>query len=67
MARERKYTKNSIRLFDLMDELEKCKNDMEHQVVHVQSNRLESVERNAIEIERIGIELQNLVKEMRRK
>lgn len=67
MARERKYTKNSIRLFDLMDELDKCKNDMEHQVVHVRSNRLESVERNAIEIEKIGVELQNLVKEMRRK
>ena len=67
MMKRRKHTEKSVRLFDLMDELEKCKNDMEHQVIHVRSNRLDHVERNAIEIERIAIELQKLVKEMRRR
>lgn len=32
MMKRRKHTEKSVRLFDLMDELEKCKNDMEHQV-----------------------------------
>jgi hypothetical protein len=58
---------NSKRLFELMDRLHECKEDMEHQVIKVRSNRLDHVEKNAKEIEKIGIELQNLVKEMRRK
>lgn len=62
----RRYTEKSVRLFNLMDELEKCMNDMEYQVIKVRSNRLDHVERNAIEIERIGIELQKLVESMRR-
>lgn len=67
MRRRRRYTEKSVRLFNLMDELEKCMNDMEYQVIKVRSNRLDHVERNAIEIERIGIELQKLVNEMRRR
>ncbi|PJN92055.1 hypothetical protein [Bacillus sp. mrc49] len=57
----------SKQLFDLMDKLHECKEDMEYQVVHVRSNRLNHVEKNAKEIEKIAIELQELVKEMRRK
>ena len=57
----------SKRLYELMDKLHACKENMDYQVIHVRSKRLDHVEKNAIEIERIAIELQELVKEMRRK
>jgi len=49
-----------------MDRLHNCKENMEYKVTHVRSNRLEHIEKNAKEIEKIAIELQELVKEMRR-
>ncbi|MBW8350755.1 hypothetical protein K0H71_15065 [Bacillus sp. IITD106] len=60
-------TSKSERLFHLMDKLHECKENMEYQVIHIRSNRLNHVEKNAKEIEKIAIELQELVKEMRRK
>lgn len=57
----------SKRLFELMDQLHECKENMEYQVIKVRSNRLDHIEKNAIEIEKVAIELQKLVKEMRRK
>lgn len=57
----------SKRLYQLMDKLHECKENIDYQVIHVRTNRLDHVEKNAIEIERIAIELQYLVKEMRRK
>jgi uncharacterized protein Yka (UPF0111/DUF47 family) len=63
----RSFTSKSKRLFELMDKLHDCKENMAYQVIHVRSNRLDHVEKNAKEIENIAIELQKLVKEMRRK
>ena len=58
-------TKKSKKLFELMDRLHSCKENMEYKVTHVRSNRLDHIEKNAKEIEKIAIELQELVKEMR--
>lgn len=65
MSRVR-ITSKSKRLFELMDKLHECKEDMEYQVIKSRSNRLDSVEKNAKEIEIIAIEMQKLVQEMRR-
>lgn len=50
-----------------MDKLHEHKEIMDYGVIHVRTNRLDYVEKNAREIEKIAVELQNLVKEMRRK
>ena len=65
MGRKR-VTSKSKRLFELMDNLHECKEDMEYHVIKSRSNRLDNVEKNAKEIEAIAIEMQKLVKEMRR-
>ena len=66
MAREQKYTPIKFRFLELADELEKCKNDLEHQVIRVRSNRLEGLERITSEVNAIGAELEELVGEIRR-
>lgn len=58
---------NSKRLYHLMDKLHDCKENMDYQVIQVRSNRLDQVNKYAKEIEKIAVEMQNLVKEMRRK
>ncbi|ERN52841.1 hypothetical protein [Alkalihalophilus marmarensis] len=65
MGRKR-VTSKSKRLFELMDNLHIYKEDMEYHVIKSRSNRLDNVEKNAKEIEAIAIEMQKLVKEMRR-
>jgi len=60
-------TSKSKRLYELMDELNICKEDIDYQVIHVRHNRLDHVEKNAIKIEQIAREMQELVKTMRRK
>ncbi|WP_339148387.1 hypothetical protein [Sutcliffiella sp. BMC8] len=62
-----KYTSKSKRLFELMDRLHECKEDIDYNVVKSRSNRLDKVEKNAKEIEIIAVEMQKLVAEMRRK
>lgn len=61
------FNSKSKRLFELMDKLHECKEDIDYSVVKSRSNRLDKVEKNAIEIETIAIEMQQLVAEMRRK
>ena len=59
--------RNSLQLFDLMDRLAECKEDIDYQVILVRKNRLDHVEQNAKEIEKIAIEMQKLVQKMRRR
>jgi uncharacterized protein Yka (UPF0111/DUF47 family) len=61
------FSSKSKRLFELMDKLHECKEDIDYSVVKSRSNRLDKVEKNAKEIEAIAIEMQQLVAEMRRK
>lgn len=54
-------------MFELMDRLHDCQEDMDYHIIVKKTNRLHYLEKNAIEIEKIAIEMQQLVKEMRRK
>ena len=58
--------KNSLRMFELMDELNDCQEDMTYHIIVKKTNRLHYLEKNAVKIEKIAIEMQQLVKEMQR-
>ncbi|MBM7598164.1 hypothetical protein JOC34_000521 [Virgibacillus halotolerans] len=60
-------TKNK-KMFELIDKLDEHKEEMEYYAIGRRpSNRLDKIESNAIEIEKIASEIQNQVKSMRRK
>lgn len=66
----RKYQANSKnkKLFELMDKLIEHQEEMEYYAIGRRtSNRLDKVDSNAREIEKVAIEIQKQVQSMRRK
>ena len=58
--------KNSLRMFELIDRLHDCQEDMDYHIIVKKTNRLHYLEKNAVKIEKIAIKMQQLVKEMQR-
>jgi len=65
--KEIRHTANSLKMFGLMDGIKNCMKQMEFQVSNVRTNRLDHVDKNAAEIERLAKELQTLAADMRRR
>lgn len=66
----RKYQANSKnkKLFELMDKLDECLEEMDYYAIGKRaSNRLDKIESNAKEIEKVANEIQMQVQLMRRK
>ena len=65
----KKYVPNkkNTELFKLMDRLHECNEEINYYGIGSKSKRLDHLEKNAIEVERIAKEMRELVKSMRRK
>lgn len=57
----------SKELFELLDKLDQCNEDILYHATKMKSKRLDHIERNAIEIEKLAKEIQRQVQSMRRK
>lgn len=62
-----KPDKKNTELFHLMDRLHECNEEISYYGIRNKSKRLDHIEKNAIEIEKIGREMQELINSMRRK
>ncbi|PLR70569.1 hypothetical protein CYJ37_23860 [Bacillus sp. UMB0728] len=59
--------KKNTELFRLMDKLHECNEEISFYGIGRKHKRLDQIEKNAIEVEKIAYEMQELIKTMRRK
>jgi hypothetical protein len=62
-----KKRKTTLQMFELIDRLHECKEDLNYNVVIKGTNRLYHFEKNTHELEKIVKEMNELIKNMRRK
>lgn len=58
--------KKNTQLFELMDKLNECNEEINYHAIRRKTNRLNHIEKNAIEIEKLAREIHEIVKTMRK-
>jgi hypothetical protein len=59
-------SKKNKRLYELLDKLNECNEEINYHAIRKNSNRLDHIEKNAIEVEKFAREIQEAIKTMRR-